>query len=90
MVVGGDGRFFNQTAIEVIVQMAAANGVSVTMCVDSLALCVFVCMCMLVSVWVGGCVHGEMCHCVHISSWMSVSPGLSHYHFVVICSFMSY
>ncbi|XP_003976143.2 phosphoglucomutase-1-like isoform X1 [Takifugu rubripes] len=27
MVVGGDGRFFNQTAIEVIVQMAAANGV---------------------------------------------------------------
>lgn len=30
MVVGGDGRYFNQTAIEVIVQMAAANGVSVT------------------------------------------------------------
>ncbi|XP_056149238.1 phosphoglucomutase-1-like [Lampris incognitus] len=27
MVVGGDGRFFNQTAIEIIVQMAAANGV---------------------------------------------------------------
>uniref|UniRef100_A0A7N8X5R5 Phosphoglucomutase-1-like n=1 Tax=Mastacembelus armatus TaxID=205130 RepID=A0A7N8X5R5_9TELE len=27
MVVGGDGRFFNQTAIDVIVQMAAANGV---------------------------------------------------------------
>uniref|UniRef100_A0A4W5JFZ8 Phosphoglucomutase 1 n=1 Tax=Hucho hucho TaxID=62062 RepID=A0A4W5JFZ8_9TELE len=27
MVVGGDGRYFNQTAIEVIVQMAAANGV---------------------------------------------------------------
>ncbi|XP_076018383.1 phosphoglucomutase-1-like [Genypterus blacodes] len=27
MVVGGDGRFFNQAAIEVIVQMAAANGV---------------------------------------------------------------
>ncbi|CAL1579986.1 unnamed protein product [Knipowitschia caucasica] len=27
MVLGGDGRFFNKTAIEVIVQMAAANGV---------------------------------------------------------------
>uniref|UniRef100_A0A674E7W7 Phosphoglucomutase 1 n=1 Tax=Salmo trutta TaxID=8032 RepID=A0A674E7W7_SALTR len=27
MVVGGDGRYFNQTAIEIIVQMAAANGV---------------------------------------------------------------
>nr|XP_057922395.1 phosphoglucomutase-1-like isoform X1 [Doryrhamphus excisus] len=27
VVVGGDGRFFNQTAIEVVVQMAAANGV---------------------------------------------------------------
>lgn len=28
MVVGGDGRYFNSTAIQVIVQMAAANGVS--------------------------------------------------------------
>lgn len=28
MVVGGDGRYFNTTAIQVIVQMAAANGVS--------------------------------------------------------------
>lgn len=28
VMVGGDGRFFNQTAIRVIVQMAAANGVS--------------------------------------------------------------
>ncbi|TSL47702.1 Phosphoglucomutase-1 [Bagarius yarrelli] len=27
MVVGGDGRYFNTTAIQVIVQMAAANGV---------------------------------------------------------------
>ncbi|XP_030630635.1 phosphoglucomutase-1-like [Chanos chanos] len=27
VVVGGDGRYFNKTAIEVIVQMAAANGV---------------------------------------------------------------
>lgn len=30
LVVGGDGRFFNQTAIRVVVQMAAANGVSVS------------------------------------------------------------
>lgn len=28
MVVGGDGRYFNTAAIQVIVQMAAANGVS--------------------------------------------------------------
>lgn len=33
VVVGGDGRYFNRIAIGVIVQMAAANGVSDTMCV---------------------------------------------------------
>lgn len=27
MVVGGDGRYYNKAAIEIIVQMAAANGV---------------------------------------------------------------
>lgn len=37
VVVGGDGRFFNTTAIKVIVQMAAANGVSDT---------VYVCVCL--------------------------------------------
>lgn len=42
VAVGGDGRFFNQTAIKVIVQMAAANGVSVTVTVR-----LFVCVCML-------------------------------------------
>lgn len=30
LIVGGDGRYFNRVAIEVIVQMAAANGVSFT------------------------------------------------------------
>lgn len=29
MVVGSDGRYFSRTAIEVIVQMAAANGVRI-------------------------------------------------------------
>lgn len=28
MVVGSDGRYFSRTAIEIVVQMAAANGVS--------------------------------------------------------------
>lgn len=29
LVVGGDGRYFNKSAIETIVQMAAANGVGI-------------------------------------------------------------
>lgn len=63
VVVGGDGRFFNTTAIEVIVQMAAANGVSDT---------VYVCVCLCVHagkfvyVFVGD-----------VRSCMSVSPALS-------------
>lgn len=33
LVVGGDGRFFMKDAIQLIVQIAAANGVSFSLCV---------------------------------------------------------
>lgn len=49
VVVGGDGRFFNQTVIKVIVQMAAANGVSATATVCLCMLVVCVCVCLSVS-----------------------------------------
>lgn len=29
MIIGGDGRYFNKSATELIVQMAAANGVGI-------------------------------------------------------------
>ena len=32
LVVGGDGRFFMKDAIQLIVQIAAANGVSIMLC----------------------------------------------------------
>lgn len=54
VVVGGDGRFFNQTAITVVVQMAAANGVSVPV---SVCVCLFlhvVCLCLRAHFFWGG------------------------------------
>lgn len=35
MVVGSDGRYFSRTATEIVVQMAAANGVSDLLSVES-------------------------------------------------------
>lgn len=37
LVVGGDGRYFNKSAVETIVQMAAANGVGIPCVVAFLA-----------------------------------------------------
>lgn len=63
MVVGGDGRFFNRTATQVIVQMAAANGVSVTMCKGLLTL--FVCACWQVGVHMSK--FADNCMCVSVT-----------------------
>lgn len=38
MVVGSDGRYFSRTATEIVVQMAAANGVSDPLSVESATL----------------------------------------------------
>ena len=51
LVVGGDGRFFNRTAMELVVQMAAANGVGVCVCVR---VCVCACVCVRVCLCAGG------------------------------------